>query len=276
MTMLVSDPDEEGVYSLLDEAGIKVGWTALDRRTEPHRAEPLVRAPGVSADRLATAVAADLPGVRVATGDEALAERLVLRGANPVRHATVMVAARPGTAAAASTRISQYDISPMDSAVRRPGRLAAQLAQLRSAAYPAGHPDHDPTDSIPIITQRLRTLLSGEILGAVDWELSALASGRGGDLVGAIIVTGTEADAIWPGGPWIADLFVDPKHRGQGLGRGLLHHALTADSADPQPRIGLAVTATNRATVLYRSMGFADLFTAWTIDVPASAARHES
>lgn len=210
--------------------------------------------------------------MRVATDDEALVERLVQRGARLVRHATVMVADRPPPPAAVRTRTSHYDIAPFDRVPNGSDRLAAQLATLRSAAYPFGHPDYDPTDTIPAIAERLCALLSGEVLGPVDWELSALASGRAGQLLGAIIVTGARADAIWPGGPWIADLFVNPEHRGQGLGRDLLQHALTAHSADMRPRIGLAVTATNRATVLYRSMGFTDMFTAWTIDVPASTA----
>lgn len=47
--MLVPDPTREGAFSLLDEDGVNVGWTVVDRHNEPQRAEPLVRAPGVGA-----------------------------------------------------------------------------------------------------------------------------------------------------------------------------------------------------------------------------------
>lgn len=89
-------------------------------------------------------------------------------------------------------------------------------------------------------------------------------------------MTTPAADPIWPGGPWISDLFVHPSNARQGLARGLLRHALSVSRNLSLPRVGLAVTHTNPAANLYRSMGFTDLFSSWAIHIPISAGRTDN
>lgn len=263
-------PPPDDARLLLDEDGTRVGWTVVDHRGDPTRAEPLVRSPHVHARRFAGVVAADLAGMRVATSDREVADALIDAGGHLVRRASVMVADPTEPAAPVNALPRPYEIVPFDSLPHVPEELAAQLADTRLHAYPASHPDHVPAEAThDAVRSELRGLLDGSALGPVHRELSAIVRKLGSDQpVGAIIVTMAAADAIWAGGPWIADLFIHPDHSGNRLGRHLLEHALTGCAHLGLPRIGLAVTHTNPAVRLYRTLGFTDVVSSWAIHLP--------
>lgn len=264
LTMLTPDAGMMGAHHLVDAHGSRLGWTVLD--ADRRRAEPLWRAPDVPAGELARLVSSDLAGTRIATDDAELAQALRDRGGTTVRYATMMVA-RPVTHVPSHSAPTHH-LGPLPRTPEGIEAVASQLAPLRLAAHPRAHPDHDPDDSTNATTARLKALLAGDVLGPLAGELSAIVHGRDQDPLGAIIVTMPEADAIWSGGPWVADLFVDPRHSRQGLGRRLLQHTLNRCVVHRHPQVGLAVTMSNPAVELYRSLGFADTFTSWTIDVP--------
>ena len=264
-----SNARPDATHELRDGTGAVLGWTVIDDATEPVRAEPLVRLPRIDARQLARVAAIDLAGMRVATDDEELADALVATGGTLVRRATVMAThppRRPTTDAAPPPR---YQVLAMDRLPTPPEALADALTGPNRAAYPPEHADHDPDVDGAATTTRLRALLSGRVTGPLDPTLSAIVR-RAADPspVGAIIVTHQPAGAIWPGGPWIVELFVHPRHTGQGLGRSLLGHTLAACGRFARERVGLAVTHGNQAAALYRSVGFTDLFHSWAIELP--------
>ncbi len=264
-------PPPDGARLLLDEDGTRLGWTVLDRRGHPTRAEPLVRSPDVPAPQFAGVVTTELAGMRVATADEEVADELVAAGGELVRRASVMVAHPTQPVAIGDPLPPPYEVAPFESVPHVSDELAVRLADTRLRAYPASHPDHVPAEAgHDAAVSSLRGLLDGSVLGPVHPELSAIVRTSGsGEPVGAIIVTTTTADAVWPGGPWIADLFVHPDHSGKGIGRRLLEHAMTACAHLALPRIGLAVTHSNPAVGLYRRLGFIDLVRSWAIRLPA-------
>lgn len=275
MTGAASDighvPPPDGARLLLDEDGTRLGWTVLDHRGHPTRAEPLVRSPHVAARRFARVVTAELAGMRVATSDQEVADELIAAGGELARRASVMVTHPTQPVAIADSLPPPYEVVPFESLPNVPAELAAQLADTRLRAYPASHPDHGPAEAgHDAAVSSLRGLLDGSVLGPVHPELSAIVRTSGsGEPVGAIIVATTTADAVWPGGPWIADLFVHPDHSGKGIGRWLVEHAMAACASLALPRIGLAVTHSNPATGLYRRLGFSDLLRSWAIHLPA-------
>ena len=72
-----------------------------------------------------------------------------------------------------------------------------------------------------------------------------------------MVVTRLEAEPwCWEGGPWVADIFVVPSHRGRGLGLALLLRAIPWSHAAGEAQIGLTVTDGNPAEQLYVSAGF--------------------
>lgn len=215
--MLTPDAGMKGAHHLADAHGSRLGWTVLD--TDRRRAEPLQRAPSLH-DWCPQTSPAPASRPTMQTWPTALRGH----GGTTVRYATMMVA-RPVTHVP-SHSASTHHLGPLPRTPEGIEAVASQLAPLRLAAHPRTHPDHDPDDSTDATTARLKALLAGDVLGPLAAELSAMLHGRDQDPLGAIIVTMTEADAIWSGGPWVADLFVDPRHSRQGLGRRLLQHTL--------------------------------------------------
>jgi hypothetical protein len=92
---VVEGPGDQRV--LLDAAGTPVGRYDYDERHGQVHADLFLREPGISAERAAAAVLADLRGMRIA-GDEALGRALIAAGGTPWRHGHFV--ARPGRAAA--------------------------------------------------------------------------------------------------------------------------------------------------------------------------------
>jgi GNAT superfamily N-acetyltransferase len=262
----ITRPDR--AHDLTDAAGTILGWTVIDGDNDSVRAEPLVRLPRVDARHLAAVAAVELAGMRIATDDEDLAHALLAAGGRLARRASVMVAPPRPHPASVTTR-SGYQLIAMDRLATRPEDLADALTGPHRGAYPATHPDHDPdTDATAVATaSHLRALLGGGVTGPLEPALSAIVR-TATDPVGAIIVTRRSADTIWAGGPWIVELFVDPRHAGHGLGRSLLEHTLSAGARLAEPHVGLAVTHGNPAAELYRSAGFRDVFRSWAIELP--------
>jgi len=68
-------------------------------------------------------------------------------------------------------------------------------------------------------------------------------------------------------GAWVDELFVEPSHRGQGIGTRLLHLAESTSLEHGAQTLHLEVNHGNRAIELYRSRGFIDhhryLMTKW-------------
>jgi len=61
--------------------------------------------------------------------------------------------------------------------------------------------------------------------------------------------------SLWGEVPLVYDIAVDPSHRGKGLGKVLLQHALS-ELKDTYPTLRLFVTLGNEAEMLYHKMGF--------------------
>jgi GNAT superfamily N-acetyltransferase len=177
-----------------------------------------------------------MPTVR--TSDAALATALMGAGARLVRHAHEMqLDLSPDMAPPVATEPAlpgPLRLTPVD-------RPAAALGEASLASYPGDHPDGLPTrpESLPQAAAHYDRLLGGGIAGPLLPAASGLLlEARDGAVAAAVIVTLLAAGPSWPGGPWVADLFVVPAHRGSGLGRRLLERAVAACAAGGHARLG--------------------------------------
>ena len=68
------------------------------------------------------------------------------------------------------------------------------------------------------------------------------------------------------GGPWLAELFREPGHR--GVGGALLRSALHAAAQDGHATVQLAVTEGNPAQGLYEALGFRVVTSTLTVELP--------
>jgi RimJ/RimL family protein N-acetyltransferase len=199
------------------------------------------REPGVSAADAAAAVLADLPGWRIAA-DEALGRALLAAGGTRKRHGHLYSRDLEGDPAPRTwdeppgVRLTDID------------RPAADLVDARLAAYPPDHPDreHVPPDS----EAELHSFVYGGQFGPL-LAGSGIAVADDGAVVGAVILGTIPGDPPL-NGPWVIDIFRDPRYR--GVGRALLQRALALARVD---RVGLIVTDGNdSARRLYESAGF--------------------
>jgi GNAT superfamily N-acetyltransferase len=134
-----------------------------------------------------------------------------------------------------------------------PGRTAAELVPAFVAAYPPGHPDHDPGWDPE---EEQRRILAGEECGPLlDCTRFAVADGA---VVGAALMTGGDATMRVGEAALVADVFRHPAERWRGLGGALLRRALAAAAADRHARAGLLVTEGNGAARLYAALGFTE------------------
>ena len=132
------------------------------------------------------------------------------------------------------------------------------------AAFPPDHPDYHDMPDPEHPEHELDELIAGRLLGPL-LRCSALAVGEGGDVVGAILVNSRPGDPPLDG-PWIADVFRDPRVR--GVGTALLRRAVAVAARDRLPAIGLAVTHSNTARALYEAHGFSDVLELLTVEIP--------
>jgi GNAT superfamily N-acetyltransferase len=210
----------------------------------------------------ASAVAlAQLPGWALSTEDTGLAESLVDAGARVLRRASVQsrdLRTDPAPAAVAPARPDRLRLVPCD----RPARdlLAAWLA-----AYPPGHPDHEPGTAAQLMARGLVPLLDGSILGPL-LRCSALVV-DGDAVVAGCLVNGRPGDPPLAG-PWVSDVFRDPAPAYAGTGARLLEHALAVATADGLPALSLAVSRGNPARRVYERLRFLHAMSAVTVLLP--------
>lgn len=235
--------------SVLRDAEGPVGTYDRDERGGVVYADLFRREPGVSVERAARAVLADLRGMRIA-GDEALGRALIAAGGRVLRHAHLMshdLAERPEWHEPAGYRLTDVD------------RPAADLVDAFRAAYPPGHLDHREESG-----EQVLTLLDGYLQGREFGPLlrgSGLAVVPDGPVVGAILIGTLPGDPPL-NGPWVIEVFRHPAH--PGIGRALLERALAIADASA---LGLMVTEGNRARGLYERLGFRVVLTTLVVQI---------
>ena len=235
--------------SVLRDAEGPVGTYDRDERGGVVYADLFRREPGVSVERAARAVLADLRGMRF-SGDEALGRALVAAGGRVLRHGHLMshdLAERLDWHEPAGYRLTDVD------------RPAADLVDAFRAAYPPGHLDRREESD-----EQVLTLLDGYVQGREFGPLlrgSGLAVAADGAVVGGILIGTLPGDPPL-NGPWIIEVFRDPGH--PGVGRALLERALAITDA---PALGLMVTEGNPARGLYEQLGFRLVLTTLVVQI---------
>jgi GNAT superfamily N-acetyltransferase len=223
--------------ALTDADGV-VGRYDRDERDGHVYADLFDRGPGVTVDRAARAVLAELGGMRIAA-DEELGRALVDAGGKLRRHGHLMsqdLAERPTWRDPPGYRLTDVD------------RPAADLLDAYRAALPPGHVDHRDEPPEKSLSD-LESHLSGREFGPL-LKGSGLAIAPDDTVAGAILL------GVLPGdpplnGPWLIEVFRHPDHR--GVGRALVERALAITDA---PVLGLIVTEGNPARGLYDALGF--------------------
>lgn len=217
-------------------------------------------------DAVAAELARTVPGWRVATRDLALADALIAAGGRLARHLHQLdydIGAAPPDPGWRSPAL------PDDLAVAAFGPVSMSLAATWLAAHPPTHPDHDPavTDMVAAQTDldRFRT---GEIIGQFLDALSATAVDAGGEARAGLVVCEMPALDGWPGGPWVADVFVHPAYAGRGVASALLRRAVARAADVGYSRVGLSVTDGNPARSTYERLGFQRVASFWSVALP--------
>jgi GNAT superfamily N-acetyltransferase len=200
-------------------------------------ADLLEPAPGVTVQELRDACLRELRGWIVVAPVE-LGYALLEAGAKKRRHARLMTHDLRTVPTEIDPRVVPLTAAP------------EELEVVHRSAYRPDHPDFEMSKDVGAIGQLLRGELVGPLLGASRMAVSD------GAVVGAAILND------FPGkppvaGPWLSELFRNPRVR--GIGRELLRGSLAAAAADGLPALGLAVTAGNPAIGLYEDEGFRTL-----------------
>lgn len=215
------------------------------------------------ADEIAEAVRHRFPGHLVRISDRAdVTASLLAAGGRAGRHSFTMTRdrTRPAPPVASPPGVALEPLT-IDA--------AAEYATVMRRAYPPDHPDHEPADDDP---ERARAMveayLRGEVVGPFLRDLSWAATDSG-RVVGAIVVSEHGTSRTFPGGPWITDVFVDPRAVGRGVGAALVAATIRA-AATPEDGsvLGLAVTFGNPARHLYERLGFTVQSETWAVHLP--------
>lgn len=111
---------------------------------------------------------------------------------------------------------------------------------------------------IPVDAPRLERSVSQVI---DDPGLGALLVARvDGTVVGVAFLSWIHSLEHQGPSAWLDEVYVDPAHRGRGLGRRLVEEALAHARAEGRPAVDLEVDADHAAIAdLYRRMGFVRL-----------------
>jgi GNAT superfamily N-acetyltransferase len=231
----------EDVAEVFHDDAIGVRWVVVKA----------LRAPAAEVARVALR---DLSGHRLVTDDATLADLVTAGGGRVTRRATdfehdlrAVPAGWAETPPPQGFRLSS-DIEP------------ERLAEAHDLAYPPGHPDHDPDlDHLA----DLRAMLAGEIIGAnvpaATWQVSSDEDGP----CGAVLVSDRKHPLCW-----VLDVFVHPRHHGRGLGGVLLRRAVAGAAEAGYGTLGLVVTEGNPARASYEALGFRQVRSGASIDVP--------
>jgi len=119
---------------------------------------------------------------------------------------------------------------------------ADELFDSWYAAYPLGHPDYLPGTRAELMAENLQPLLDRSLLGAN--HRSSRAVFQDGEVLAAIIISLREGEAPY-GGPWLSEIWCDPRLQHQGIGKSLLTTAIRELSEDGFTSLGLAVSHGN-------------------------------
>jgi len=145
--------------------------------------------------------------------------------------------------------------------------LPAVPADLDSLLLLMRHMQSDDPWSVPFDEITVRTNLV-QLLSTPSFGLLYLV--RDGQLPVAYLAICFDFSLEYRGkGAWVDELFVEPSHRGLGLGTQLLDLAERASLELGAQTLHLEVTHGNRAIELYRRRGFLDhhryLMTKWLV-----------
>ncbi|GAA4579974.1 hypothetical protein GCM10023194_07000 [Planotetraspora phitsanulokensis] len=190
------------------------------------------------------------PGWFVSASED-LSGELLERGARLVRHAHTMSCDLRGRTPAKVRPPSGFRFVPCD-------RSPEDLLPTWMAAYPPGHPDHQPRDEARTLSEHLVPLLSGELVGDL-LPCSRLAVDADDTVVGGVLVND------WRGTPMVSDIARHPAGSPAGLGSALLATAMDAAAADGHRAVDLAVTHANPARRVYERLGFTVVRTGMTV-----------
>ena len=205
------------------------------------------------------------PAELIVTPNQEFAEQLLKHGCTLKRHAHAMsldLTAYPPE----PNRPRQSKESQLTQSTQFIEKLTAdELFDSWSAAYPRGHPDYLPGRRAELTAENLQPLLDRSLLGAN--HRSSLAVLKEGEVVAAIMISLREGEAPY-GGPWLSEIWCDPRFQRQGIGRALLTMAITDLIQDRFSSLGLAVSHDNPAMKLYESLGFTQVSESWTVALP--------
>ncbi len=139
---------------------------------------------------------------------------------------------------------------------------AARLSDAHDAAYPLGHPDHEPgLDHV----DDLRSMIGGQVIGPLVREASWQADDETGPCGAILVVDRPPADERRT---WVVDVFVHPRHHGRGLGAVLLRRSLAGARAAGYRTMGLVVSDGNPARYAYDAVGFRNVRSGTNLDLP--------
>lgn len=160
------------------------------------------------------------------------------------------------------------NVKPVTNPRFRIGALTELVAaaEASAASTPAGHPDNLSWPDFEARLSYWQRLMAGEVCGSI-LEAAGLSDSKG-QLVGGLVVTRMPPASWWPGGAWIAEVFVVPDYQGQGLGRILMLRGIERAQSLGERRVGLTVSDGNPAERLYERVGFKRIRTVYVLDAP--------
>jgi ribosomal protein S18 acetylase RimI-like enzyme len=232
-------------------------------------------------EQAVAAVLADLPGWKVATTDEALAQDLVAAGCRLLRFShlyTLSLAIVAPALEEGAQKLAEKFKSLTFTSVEQYATSASQwdaLIDLSLAAYPEGHPDAESQDR-SWVRGELESLISGSVIGplveggsevAVTSTSSTSPAGRA---VGLLLINEMPGQPPM-GGPWVSEVCRSPEATLSGLGSLLLVRAARRLHADGRSTLSLVVTDGNPARATYERLGFEFVTSSWKVQVPGLA-----
>jgi ribosomal protein S18 acetylase RimI-like enzyme len=239
-------------------------FSATDGDYSGHRWADGVWRPGdVPVAEAVATICRAFPGWAVSTSDVELAQALVAKGAETLRHAHAMshdLQTLPDLSVPAGLEIGAVDS-------QRLAAVADQVGPALAAAYPPGHPDHRHSTAAEAAAA-IRRVAAGQVLGPL-LPVSVVAS-QAGVIVGGCLVV--EREGLPPdGGPWVLDVFRHPELAAPRTGRAMLVEALHRARKAELPALSLAVSHENAGPRrLYEDVGFTDLSQSRTLAIPGN------
>ncbi|WP_248963401.1 GNAT family N-acetyltransferase [Sphaerisporangium perillae] len=200
----------------------------------------------------------EMPGW-VVSGDEDLGRRLLAAGGRLLRHAHVLSRDLRADPAPPEWAETGYGVVACDAIP------AAEVFPAWRAAYPPEHPDHNAGGDTAALELDLAPMLAGESYGPLLPCGGLLLRDDG--VAAGVLVADLNGEPPF-GGPWILDVFRDPRPRYAGLGAVMLRRALALATLHGLPALGLAVTDGNQARRVYERLGFRRVLSSITVIVP--------